>query len=287
MTAPPSTLVPREQWLPLARAHEEAVDALTAGHRERRARGEKHPVEDFLFDYYRHRVGHLRRWHPGHGVVLADAPEYEGRTGYVVQDGAAQVDLDEVLERRGASVERVRALLTATLGRPAHLGCFGMHEWAMVYRLAPGEQRHEQLPLRLGQAATDEVVERSTVRCSHFDAYRFFTQPARPLNALRPTREAQVAMEQPGCLHAGMDLYKWCFTLAPLVPSALTLDAFLLAREIRVLDMQASPYDVSAFDLDAVAVETPAGRAEYARRQRDFAARSDALRRRLLEALPA
>lgn len=31
------------------RAHEARADALTAAHRERRARGEKHAVEDFLF----------------------------------------------------------------------------------------------------------------------------------------------------------------------------------------------------------------------------------------------
>ena len=91
----------------------------------------------------------------------------------------------------------------ATAQRPARLNCFGLHEWAMVYR-AP-EVRHEQVPLRLGGAGTDAVVESMPLRCSHFDAYRFFTAAAAPRNAEQLTRRDQVAHEQPGCLHAAMD----------------------------------------------------------------------------------
>ena len=64
-------------------------------------------------------------------------------------------------------------------------------------------------------AGTAEVVEDNRVRCSHFDAFRFFTAPARPLNLLAPTRETQHELEQPGCLHANMDLYKWAYKLSP------------------------------------------------------------------------
>ena len=280
------TLFARDEWRAWARAHAEAVDALTAGHRERRGTGQRHPVEDFLFEYYNHRPSQLRRWHPGPGVALADAPEYAERSGYVVDaQGVARVDDEGVVARRGRTVEFVRGLVGATLNRSPHLGCFGLHEWAMVYRLSPGQQRHEQLPLRLSQAETDAVVERHPIRCSHFDAYRFFTEPARGLNLLQPTREGQAQHEQPGCLHAGMDVYKWCFKLSPLVPSSLTLDAFVLARDIRELDMAASPYDVSGYGIHPVPVETVAGKAVYLERQRAFAERSNGLRRRLLEVL--
>ncbi|WP_277454909.1 3-methyladenine DNA glycosylase [Janibacter sp. DB-40] len=287
MGTPVERTLPRAQWLALAEEHSESVDRLTAGHRERRQRGERHPVEDFLFEYYRHRPTHLRRWHPGAGTALADAADvYGGRPGYVVdEEGTARLDIDSVVERRGRALGFVHGLLGATLSRPATHDCFGLHEWAMVYRLAPGEQRHEQLPLRLSQEETDAVVERNRVRCSHFDAYRFFTPDAVGRNSLRPTREDQVAFEQPGCLHAGMDLYKWCFKLAPAVPSGLTLAAFELAREIRELDMAASPYDLSDVGIAPVAIETPAGKAEYVERQRGFTARSNALRRRLLDVL--
>jgi hypothetical protein len=43
------TEVPEAEWRARAAAHERRVDALLRGHLERRRRGEKHPVEDFLF----------------------------------------------------------------------------------------------------------------------------------------------------------------------------------------------------------------------------------------------
>ena len=84
-----------------------------------------------------------------------------------------------------------------------------------------------------------------------------------------------------------MDLYKWCLKLTPAIPSELTLDCFELAVDVRRLDMAASPYDVSGFGLEAVRIETPAGKAEYAARQREFAVRSEVLRHRLLTACQA
>jgi hypothetical protein len=152
----------------------------------------------------------------------------------------------------------------------------------MVYRVSEDQVRHADWPLRLGAAGTDVVVESHHIRCSHFDAYRFFTPPARTLNALGPTRESQAAMEQPGCLHAGMDCYKWAYKLSPAVPSDLVADGFDLAREIRTLDMRASPYDLSELGYDPVRIETPAGKTAYVEAQRGFASRSQELRRRLL-----
>jgi hypothetical protein len=121
------------------------------------------------------------------------------------------------------------------------------------------------------------------VRCSHFDAFRFFTPEAVSLNRLQPTRETQPMLEQPGCLHANMDLYKWSAKLSPAAPSDLLLDAFELARDIRWVDMRASPYDVTSYGVPPVAIETPEGKAEYVRLQRGFAERSSVLRERLLE----
>jgi hypothetical protein len=80
-----------------------------------------------------------------------------------------------------------------------------------------------------------------------------------------------------------MDVYKWATKLGPAVPGDLLLDCFALARDIRTLDMQASPYDVSTYGLDPVAIETPEGKAEYVGRQRGFADRSNVLRTRLVD----
>jgi hypothetical protein len=136
--------------------------------------------------------------------------------------------------------------------------------------------------LRLGSPGTDAVVESLDIRCGHFDAFRFFTDPARPRNELTPARESQVAFEQPGCLHANMDLYKWAYKLEPFIPAELVGDCFELAAEIRELDMRASPYDLSGLGYPPVKIETAAGRAEYARAQAGFADRAAPLRTRLI-----
>jgi hypothetical protein len=151
----------------------------------------------------------------------------------------------------------------------------------MVYRTdAP---RHGQVPLRLGAAGTDAVVESLPVHCTHHDAFRFFTSAARPRNAIAPSRADQVMNEQPGCLHATMDLYKWAYKLSPATPSELLADCFALAVEVRELDMRASPYDLAALGYQPVRIETPSGRAEYAKAQARFAERAAPLRTRLIE----
>jgi hypothetical protein len=277
-------------WREREAAHHARVDALLAGHLERARRGEKHPVEDFLFTYYSHRPAQLRRWHPGAGVVLADAADRAGWRDHVDVDlpgggRGVTVDVGAFTSRRGEMLAHVRALLAATASRPAHLGCFGLHEWAMVYRQAPGGVRHPAWSLRLGPAGTDAVVEAHRVRCSHFDAYRFFTAAAAPRNTIRPTRADAVALEQPGCLHATMDLYKWTYKLTPAVPSDLVADAFELARDVRELDMRASPYDLTALGYEPVPIETPEGKAAYVAAQRGFAERGARLRARLLAVL--
>nr|WP_255366646.1 3-methyladenine DNA glycosylase [Cellulomonas sp. KH9] len=279
------------RWRARAEAHAARADALTAGHRARRSRHEKHAVEDFLFEYYPATPGQLRRWHPGAGVALAPGPDGPAPQGAwrwyrTDDDGTVRLDLEALLDARGDTVRFVTGLLDATASRPAATGCFGLHEWAMVYREPAGAHRHP-LPLRLGEAGTDAVVEAHRIRCTHVDAFRFFTPDAVGRNTLVPTRETQTAMEQPGCLHANMDLYKWSLKLGPLVPGELLLDCFELAREIRTTDMQASPYDVTPYGLAPVAVETPEGKAEYVRRQRGYAERANTLRHRLLGSVAA
>lgn len=269
-------------WRAKAAAHQERVDRWLADHLDRRRRGVKHPVEDFLFTYYSYRPAQLRRWHPGAGVLLERAdPALLGRW-YVAADGGAVLDAESLLSRRRSSVRWIRELLANTAARSPYLACFALHEWAMVYRQTQDELRHNAWPLRLGTQQTARVVESSRIRCSHFDAYRFFTEPARPLNILTPTRETQTLLEQPGCLHANMDLYKWAYKLSPLVSSDLVADCFALAREIRALDMRASPYDVSDLGYPPIPVETPEGRAEFVAAQRSFAERAAPLRARLI-----
>lgn len=271
-----------ESWRAAARAHEARVAPAIDPYLERRRIGTSHPVDDFLFSYYSYRPAQLRRWHPGYGVALADAPEYADVKGYRVDGGIARVSPD-VLDSRGRLLTDTHRLLTATARRSAHFGCFGMHEWAMVYRLDPMDTRHSAWPLRLGHAGTDKVVDNHRIACSHYDAFRFFTTPARDRNLLQPQRDDRPDFEQPGCLHAGMDLYKHAFRLAPLISSDLIADCFELARDIRELDMRASPYDLTDLGYEPVPVETPEGKQSYATAQREFTERARPLRQHLIE----
>jgi len=267
-------------WRARAAAHRARVGRWTDPHRERRRRGEAHPVLDFLFTYYSFRPARLEQWLPGPGVQLRGADELLDVPGHVRDGDGVRLDPAALPERVVRTAGFVHDLLVATAARPPRLGCFGLHEWAMVYRSdAP---RHGQVPLRLGAAGTDAVVESLPVHCTHHDAFRFFTEPARPLNALQPARSEQVANEQPGCLHATMDLYKWAYKLSPATPADLLADCFELAVDVRELDMRASPYDLAAHGYPPVRIETPTGRGEYARTQAGFARRAAPLRARLI-----
>jgi len=276
------TLLAEAEWHERRRAHEQRVFAWTGTHQARAARGDKHPVHDFLFEYYRFRPSWLRRWHPGPDVVLAgtSAREFLHWPEYHETDGGIALNLATLPRRE--SIAWILNLLRVTAGRPPAFACFGLHEWAMVYRQTPAEVRHNQWPLRFPPDELARIVEAQPVRCSHFDAFRFFTAPAQPLNKIQPTRATVPEFEQRGCLHANMDLYKWAFKLAPFTPSELIADCFALARAIREVDMRASPYDFQKLGYAPIRIETSEGRADYEAQQRDFAERSQPLRARLI-----
>ncbi|CAN5205448.1 hypothetical protein BH09ACT11_BH09ACT11_01350 [soil metagenome] len=243
-----------------AAAHERRLLPYVQPHLERRKAGIKHPVHDFMFDYYSLRPSHLLRWTPGD---------------------------DDLPEHKRALVRGLRNLLTATRDRRAQLGCFGLHEWAMVYR---ADQTRHARRLRLGAEETDQVVESHRITCTHFDAYRFFTPDAMDLNTLDPRADDRPQFEQPGCLHAGMDLYKHAFRLAPHIGSDLIADAFELAWDIRIMDMRAAPYDLDGLALDPtgamwtpIRIETVEGKREYADQQVQFAERGAPIRQRLID----
>ncbi|WP_018177585.1 hypothetical protein [Jongsikchunia kroppenstedtii] len=288
-----ATIVSAQECRDAMAAHRERVDGLLARHPRRLADGSDHPVWSFLSTYYSYRPAQLRRWHPGFGVVIptSAADRHRAQSGYVDVEAGTTVSTEHLLHRLD-TVRFVERLLTTTARRPARLNCFGMHEWAMVYRADAEQIRHGGVGLRLGGAGTDAVVESMELRCTHFDAFRFFTPAAKPLNFSRSadlnkslplSRADQVDDEQPGCVHAGMDLYKWAYKLAPLIDSDVLIDALELAFALRELDMRASPYDLHHLGFAPIAVETPTGRAEYVRRQSELSQRAAAVRTALAD----
>jgi len=147
--------------------------------------------------------------------------------------------------------------------------------------------RHqEQLSLRISQEVIDHTVNSLPLRCTHFDAWRFFHPDAQNLNKVTPmSRSTQKQIEQPGCVHANMDLFRWAYEINPLVSSELLVASLRLAVHARQIDMRASPYDVSAFEgcEQAIMVETTEGRKQYAMEQEELFAEAQPIRRRLLD----
>jgi hypothetical protein len=278
-------LLPESVWRDRQHAHEQRVSVWTEPHQTRASRGEKHPVLDFLFGYYAYRPSWLRRWHPGLGSTLAgeSAREFLSLSAYRESPDGISVDPRALPAHRRTSMLWLHSLLKIQRERTAFFGCFGLHEWAMVYRQTPEQIRHNEWPLRFPPDELARIVESQSICCTHFDAFRFFTAPAQPLNRLQLTRIATPEHEQRGCLHANMDLYKWATKLSPYCPSELVADCFDLARRIREVDMRASPYDFADIGYPPICIETPEGRAEYEKLQRSFSAQGEPLRERLIE----
>ena len=160
--------------------------------RARRSGQKAHPVHDFLFTYYSLTPGQLERWHPGAGVVLLGQEAVEQRGGWkhhrIIEDAdglgtpGVTADLEAFSADRASMVDFAGAILLGTADRPGNFSCFGLHEWAMAYRSEIHGVRHAYLPLRLGNEGTNTVVEEHQIKCTHFDAFRFYSPEAVPLN---------------------------------------------------------------------------------------------------------
>ena len=245
------------------------------------ARGQKHPVYDFLFEYYSFRPAHLLRWTPGFGVTLDGATRDDvAWSEFVACDTGLSLPASAFPAKRASYLRWAIEYLRAVVEREPSFACFGLHEWAMVYR--DPAVRHSHVPLRLSREETDAVVDSQPLRCTHYDAFRFFTPDAAPRNRYPLTRAATTDHDQPGCIHANMDLYKFAYKIAPFCPSDVVADAFEVARAAREIDMRASPYDLRAYGFAPVAIETRTGREEYVELQRAVSARAQPVRERLL-----
>ncbi len=282
-----TSVLTTSEWQQRATQHRERVQRYTQSHRARQSRRESHPVYDFLFQYYPYSAAKLEAWHPAPHEALEDSQQARacfGSAPYRAVDGVITRDADAlstVVRQRFSDVLR---LLTATHDRAPNFACFGMHEWAMVY--GGHEVRHAEIaPLRLAQQEVDALVSSHPVACSHFDAFRFFAPDAQPMNRVQLNRSTVYEHEQPGCIHANMDLYRWAYTCMPWIGSEVLWQCFALAAELRLLDMQASPYDLRAFGCTPVRVETAEGRDEYQRRQRELSARASVLRQELIDVI--
>lgn len=277
-------ILPEQVWLPRAHAHSARVSRWVEPYLQRRSMDQIEPVVDFLFSYYSLRPAHLVKWSPGPGVRLAgdQARNFLSEKHFARFQEGVGLDISTFPRKRTNGLVFIHRLLRATASRPAQLACYGLHEWAMVYR-SP-EIRHAQFALRLSPEQIAFFVESQKLCCTHFDAFRFFTPDARPLNKWTLERSDQLDYDQPGCIHANMDLYKWAYKLLPWIASELVADCFELAMTARTIDMRASPYDLREIGYEPITIETPEGREEYVHAQKQIAQDSGPLRQRLIEA---
>lgn len=289
LTEKAKTTLQWEEWQAICDSHLTEARVFTDGPRFRRDRGEEHPVEDFLFRYYPYPITLLELWQPGLGISLrfhdieALPTRFLGKR-YRTDGGVCELDVESISEKERQRLSWIHSLLTATQSHAPNFACHGLHEWAMVYRAE--EIRHSSLaPLRIPQGEIDALVESRPIACTHHDAFRFFSKQALPLNRIQPTLDTRHENEQPGCVHANMDLYKWAAKSMPWIGSDLLLETFRLAVRLRDLDMRASPYDLSAWGVIPVKIETHEGRREYETEQRKLAEEARDLRDKLITSL--
>jgi hypothetical protein len=263
------------------------VGAWTDDRVDRASRDVAHPVYDFLFDYYPFRPAHLKRWSPGIGVPLegASPEDLDWLEHYEWNNEVAWIPASSFPERRRPFLEWAHRYLTGISQRPPQFSCFGLHEWAMVYRCET--PRHSKVPLRMPPEEVNKVVEAADLRCTHFDAFRFFTPEAVPLNKNKLTRELTTNFDQRACIHVTMDLYRFAHKIAPWCSSELIADAFLLAADARRVDMRASPYDLQSQGFEPIRIESPTGREEYIHEQRRLSELGVPIRQRLIEVYEA
>jgi hypothetical protein len=239
-------------WQTLALRYEREVQKWTQPFRERRRLGQAHPINDFLFVYYQYSSQKLEQWHPGVNKLLvgveAGTSDFSCKHYSGNEFGDLFCDPAKLKDKERSRLVWIVDLLKQTQHRKPNFSCLGLHEWAMVYH--GHEVRHEKTTkLRLPQAEVDAIVESRPLTCTHFDAYRFFSIDAKPLNRVAPEPDVinRPILEQPACIH-----------------------------------------DLSKYEgYPPIKIETAAGRAEYEQAQRAIAARAKPLREKLWHRIEA
>jgi hypothetical protein len=248
-------------------------------------------VDDFLYNGKKPGILYrpIRYYdHPANSNNEADATSIVGTT-------PPSNDI-QFLHKKASSFTWYKSILQTTLANEAVLHCYGLHEWAMQYHpegapAPPSGKYQSHLPLRASREVINSTVERKGLRCTHVDALRFFAPSAGHLNfhGASLERTDQLDLEQPGCVHAHMDLLKIALRVKPYCDPALLVDILGIALEARSLDVGASPYDCSEYSADnegnpipIIPVETPEGRAAYKVQQTDLMEKAEGTRLRLL-----
>ena len=170
--------------------------------KERQHLVHNHPIYNFLHTYYRYSTDSLLKYSPGLlmvsnrlvGATQSDLDEGLLHDQYLVFDreGGARYDIKELAgeskqsRKKLDTLKRNLQILKSSSQRQPLFSCYGLHEWAMLYK--NNEKHQNALDTRLSQEQIDAVVENNPLRCTHYDAFRFFAKDAQGLNRLPLTR---------------------------------------------------------------------------------------------------
>ena len=143
------------------------------------------PIYNFLISYYGFSgskgVGRLCRYSPGPDVPF-NTGELDGMNvpytrRYLTSSSShselSYYDSSQMKNRSGLSWNL--NLLKCTRSNTPVLNCYGLHEWAMLYRPASddvGSSYQGGLPLRVDLSVVEEVVDKGGLKCTHIDAIR-------------------------------------------------------------------------------------------------------------------
>ena len=232
----------------------------------------------------------LRRWHPGAGVGARRSGRLAARRLALLRRrrGRRRRRRRGLLAARGDTLRFVRELLVAHGRRGRHgFGCFGLHEWAMVYRLDPADVRHAGWPLRLGAAGTDAVVEAHQIallalrRLPLLHPRRRAAQRA----ARRPVRASRRSSSRAACT-PGWTSTSGRYKLGPAGPERAGRGLLRAGpRHPRRSTCGPRPTTCASSATSRCASRPPRARPQYAAAQRGFSARGQALRARLVDAI--
>ena len=268
-------------WRERQQAHRERHAEFLEREVKRRSQHRKDPTMDFMFEYYNYSPADVLRWTPGFGVLLqgAGAKEFLKNSRYVECESGVYLSLEQLVHRRRA-ITWVRDLLQTTTDREPFYGCYCIHEWALLYH---SKLLHPTFELRVSPEDIAAHVESGPIQCTHFEAYRFFSDQAKALCEVPLDRNTMMETEQSGCLHTNMDLFRWSYKLAPWVSGELVAGAFEVACKARTLDSSTCPYDLTPAGLQPTPIETEKGRELFVERQKAIRDEAMPLRRSLLD----
>eukprot|EP01041_Mallomonas_annulata_P005090 gene5090-10186_t len=311
---PNKTIIKQSDWHSAATDHRQIITDLLypsndLPEKQRHHLIATHPIYNFMHRYYRFSANDLKKYSPGLGVTFetpistdtSDSNLFHPR--FLQHDPISETstyipfNISHTGIHGWPTLLRSYDILTSTLKNKANYRCFGFHEWAMLYSGNSNKNNNENkeiiikkhqenLNLRISQEIINNVVESNQLYCTHFDAWRFFHKDAQILNHYNPIeRNTQSLYEQPACIHANMDLFKYAYQAYPLISSRLLLKTLKLAIKARIIDMRASPYDVSQYTEcnPHIEVEVEAGRKVYIHEQEKLASQGYDIRRELIE----